>query len=337
MKIFNPKTGEAFIPFEYSKEEMFERKVVELSSQIFGEDSIYFDIKKKIRNGDIATIPDGYLLDLTNPVEPTLYVVENELSTHDAFNHIGIQLLKFVTSFDESQEQIKKILMAELQSNNHLMKKFEDACSKSNSRNIDFYMDSIVNKEFRAIVIIDETSEELQNVISKINALISVIELRTYINSKNEMIHEFNTLYDDEDVNEYEAKSNADINELKRKAERRQHCDTVVVPARKEGFEKVFLGEDRWYAIKIGAAMRDKIKWIAAYQKAPISAITHVAKVKEIKPYKNTGKFQVIFEGAAEEIKPIKLSNPNNSPQGPVYAKKNVLDVAKSVDDVIKK
>ena len=36
--------------------------------------------------------------------------------------------------------------------------------------------------------------------------------------------------------------------------------DTVIVPAQKDGFEKVFLGEDCWYAIRISGGMLDKIK-----------------------------------------------------------------------------
>jgi len=58
-------------------------------------------------------------------------------------------------------------------------------------------------------------------------------------------------------------------------------CDTVIVPARKDGFEKVFLGESQWHEIRIGSEMIDRLKYIAAYQVAQISAITHVAQVKE--------------------------------------------------------
>jgi hypothetical protein len=47
--------------------------------------------------------------------------------------------------------------------------------------------------------------------------------------------------------------------------------DTVIVPAQKDGFEKVFLGENCWYAIRIAGGMLDKIKFIAAYQSQPIS------------------------------------------------------------------
>ena len=78
--------------------------------------------------------------------------------------------------------------------------------------------------------------------------------------------------------------------------------DTVVVPAVKGGFNRVFLGENRWYAIRISRKMRDKIKYIAAYQSAPISAITHYAPVKEIKPYGDQGKFQLLFSDPASRL-----------------------------------
>ena len=33
-----------------------------------------------------------------------------------------------------------------------------------------------------------------------------------------------------------------------------------------------------------------------------MSAVTHIAEVQEIKPYKDTGKYQLIFKGAPQEI-----------------------------------
>ena len=82
--------------------------------------------------------------------------------------------------------------------------------------------------------------------------------------------------------------------------------------------------------------MKDRIKFIAVYRVAPIQAITHIAKVQEIKPYKDTGKYQVIFEGAAEQIKPIKLKEGEAGPQGPFYVQREKLLNAKTVDEALK-
>jgi hypothetical protein len=78
--------------------------------------------------------------------------------------------------------------------------------------------------------------------------------------------------------------------------------DTIVVPAQKDGFEKVFLGQDCWYAIRISAGMLDKIKYIAAYQTTPVMAITHYAPVDRIEPYGEDGKYKVVFALKAREL-----------------------------------
>ena len=67
--------------------------------------------------------------------------------------------------------------------------------------------------------------------------------------------------------------------------------DTIIVPAQKGGFDRAFLGKNCWYAIRISGGMRPKIKYIAAYQTHPISAITHYAPVDHIEPYGEGGKY----------------------------------------------
>jgi len=62
--------------------------------------------------------------------------------------------------------------------------------------------------------------------------------------------------------------------------------DTIVVPAREEGFNEVFLGENSWYSIRMSSSMIDRVKYIASYQKAPVSAITHYAEVRKLKDMK---------------------------------------------------
>jgi hypothetical protein len=50
--------------YEYPLEKEFEQIIIEKSAQIFGENSIFIDIKKRIGDS-ILTIPDGYLIDFS--------------------------------------------------------------------------------------------------------------------------------------------------------------------------------------------------------------------------------------------------------------------------------
>ena len=112
--------------------------------------------------------------------------------------------------------------------------------------------------------------------------------------------------------------------------------DTIIVPAKDEGFKEVFLGDDCWYAIRIGGGMLNKIKYIAAYQSQPISAITHLAPVSHIEPYGDTGKYKVVFSEPAKEITHIKYGDaPSGSMQGPRYANKVKLDQASNLVDIL--
>ena len=114
-----------------------------------------------------------------------------------------------------------------------------------------------------------------------------------------------------------------------------QEFDTVIVPAKKEGFERVFLGEDCWHAIRIAPGRLHKINYIAAYQSHPVSAITYYAPVDRIEPYGETGKYKLIFSEKARPIGPIPLGDAlPTSMQGIRYARLAKLNTAKRLSDV---
>jgi hypothetical protein len=66
--------------------------------------------------------------------------------------------------------------------------------------------------------------------------------------------------------------------------------DTIIVPAREESFKRTFLAENRWHHVRIHPRMLPRIKYIAVYRSAPISAITHVALVRDIARCVNAGE-----------------------------------------------
>ena len=81
--------------------------------------------------------------------------------------------------------------------------------------------------------------------------------------------------------------------------------DTIVVPAREENFQKIFLGEKRWYGYWINPKIISNLKYIAAYRSMPIKALTHWAKIKSIENSNSEKKYIINFE-TPEEIEPIK-------------------------------
>jgi hypothetical protein len=114
--------------------------------------------------------------------------------------------------------------------------------------------------------------------------------------------------------------------------------DTIIVPAQKEGFEKVFLGEDCWYAIRIAGGMLDKIKYVAGYQTQPVSAITHYAPVSRIEPYGESGKYKLVFSDKAKLIGPIPFADaPQGAMQGPRYTTFAKLQSATKLTELLSK
>ena len=131
---------------KFKNEAELEKVIVNLSDDIFGPKSIYINTKKKIKrkNSGFASIPDGYLLDFRNNIK--LWVVENELSTHDSFRHIGVQLLKFATQFSEGSFAVKEILTDYINKSGSVQKKFKSLIRNSEFTNISEALDFALYK-----------------------------------------------------------------------------------------------------------------------------------------------------------------------------------------------
>jgi hypothetical protein len=111
--------------------------------------------------------------------------------------------------------------------------------------------------------------------------------------------------------------------------------NTVIVPAWPDGFEKVFLGQNCWYAIRISGGMLPKIKYIAAYRTQPEMKVTHYAPVASIEPYGEEGKYKLIFGESAKPIGPIPFADaPQGSMQGIRYTTFEKLMKAKKLIDL---
>lgn len=270
-------------PYKYNTENEFEQEIVKNKTAIFGEKSIYFEIKKKIGN----TIPDGYCLDLTFHTEPKLYFIEIEMESHDLYGHIAEQLLKFSMAFDDNKYKLKNILMEEIAKDSEKQKMLKNYVQDSKTKFSDeteLLYHVIYEMPISIIVIIDEYTEQLKRVQSKLNDEITVLEFESY-KANGDIAHKFTPFYDDQEI-DVDNEETADVDEL----------DTIIVPAMEEGFNQVFLGENCWYAVRISAPMLNRIKYVAAYQVAPVSGVTYYASVDRIEKYKETGKYIIYFK-----------------------------------------
>jgi hypothetical protein len=342
MAVLLDGNGCLYHPEPFSNEADFEKSVVALADEIFGPSSIYVDVKKRVRGKEIVTIPDGYVIDMTEADNPKLFVIENEIVSHDPFQHIGIQMLKFVTSFDDAKLAVRTFLMEDIAKHKEKLARLDDGCSRSTSRNIDNYLDQAVYGDFRGIVVIDDARPELHRVLEKIYANISVLELKRFESDDGQRLFLFDTLYDEYDDEAMQAgdKRSRRRKKVSRETQaarraRRAASDTIIVPAREEGFLETFLGENRWYAIRIGAAMKERIKYIATYQVAPVSAVTYIAEVQEIRPYRDTGKYLLTFKEPAHRIGPIPVKDVRYAPQSPVYVQREKLEQAECLEDAL--
>jgi hypothetical protein len=316
---------EKYIEVPYDNESDLEDAVNEVKDALFGSTRIYLDDKKKIgQKGGTNNLPDGYLIDLTNKQDPKIFVVENDLASHQHLKHIAVQILEFSLSFETSKVKVKNIIKEMLQKRPDEWKKCEAFAKKNGYENVDYLLESIIHKKdsFNALLIIDELGEELETVlISRFKFPVEVTTLKRYKSENGKILYEFEPF-----LNEVtEDTEKVDISDI----------DTIVIPAREDGFKEVFIDENCWYAIRLNSSMIPKIKYIAAYQVAPISAITHIAGVKSIEQWKDTNKYILHFTEPAEKIKKVPLgTNKGKAPQSPRYSSRDRILNAKSLDNV---
>lgn len=316
-------------PFESESE--LEKAIIEVSQQLFGVNRVYIDVKRKIGlKGSIRNIPDGYLLDLSSLKTPVVYVVEVELAGHDPLKHIAVQVLEFSLSFETSPTIVKSIIKNTLLANPEAMARCQQYATTNNYDNVDVLLEKMVygNDTFRALVVIDEVTDELETVlISRFKFPVEIITLNRHKSSTGERLYHFEPFLEElgpQGGSNGPSQSPLDPSDI----------DTIVVPAQEEGFINTFVGENCWYQIRIHSSMIPKLKYIAAYQVAPESAITHFAEIQKIELYKDTNKYIVYFKEPANTIGPIRLvkNGQAHAPQAPRYTSFSRLSVAKDLD-----
>lgn len=151
--------------FTYATESELENEVVKYSKQLFGEKTIYINVKKKLAGKSLGnTIPDGFLFDFSDTSAPAFYLVEVELAKHDFYRHIFPQITKFISFFknNNSQSELIEKIHEFLMEDADLTKRFREL---SNSKEPYKTIKDIVEDAQNILIIIDEDKNELKEIM----------------------------------------------------------------------------------------------------------------------------------------------------------------------------
>ncbi|MBJ8325852.1 PIN-like domain-containing protein [Streptococcus pacificus] len=138
--------------------------------------------------------------------------------------------------------------------------------------------------------------------------------------------------------NEKESIEN-EITEIEKISTEIEYQDTIIVRAKKHGFNEVFLGEDSWYWVRIDKDRIPFVNYIAVYQTSPVKEITHYATIKDFETSdEDPTKKKIIFKNKATELKKhIPLGNDWNALQSNRYTNFQNLFNSKDTDDLFSK
>ena len=253
--------GKIYELSDYENEKEIEAALNNLSEDIFGKGRIFINVKKLIGKENKG-IPDGYLLDLSLK-KPELYFVEVELKEHHLIKHIAVQILNFKLAFDEDKERIKKILLQQIEKDQKMKEKCSNYASNNGYQNLHNLIDkAVIESEFQAIIVIDESDPSVEkNLLNNFKFPTFILNLKKFESLDQNKIYQYD-LFDEDQGTDVQTKDGEEIEAIDK-----SKFDTIIVPARKEGFERVFIGENRWWEIKFSKKIQPQIKYIAAYQK----------------------------------------------------------------------
>ena len=162
-----------------ANEDELEQAVKEHAEDIFGEDSIYFDIKHKLKSkAGIGSIPDGYVIILGD--QPHWHIVEVELSSHPLYEHIVPQVSRFINGIKNpsTQKDIADALYQEIGSDEFLKLRLKKAIGTTEAYK---FLSDLLSKSPVVTIIIEKHTEQLEEAIGALaHSQIKVVEFRTF-------------------------------------------------------------------------------------------------------------------------------------------------------------
>ncbi|MBN1181817.1 MAG: hypothetical protein JXB49_05980, partial [Bacteroidales bacterium] len=161
-----------------NSEDDLEKIVEKNSKHIFGEDSFYFNFKRKVRSrSGIGSVPDGYLITFNNT--PEWYILEIELASHPLYDHIIPQLTKFNRAIEEisTKKTLIDMFYNEIKADLVLESTIKN---KIGSGEIFKFISDLISVKPKIIIVINERTSELDEVTRDLRGDIKILEFKIF-------------------------------------------------------------------------------------------------------------------------------------------------------------
>ena len=145
---------------------------------IFGDNSFYFNFKRKVKSkSGIGSIPDGYLIIFNNI--PEWYILEIELASHPLYNHIIPQLTKFNRAIEEisTKKSLIDMFYNEIKTDLVLEASIKN---KIGSGEIYKFISDLISVKPKIIIVINERTTELNEVTRELRGEIKILEFKIF-------------------------------------------------------------------------------------------------------------------------------------------------------------
>jgi len=154
-------------------------KIIEKNYKyIFGEESFYFNFKKKLKSkSGIGSIPDGYLIVFNST--PEWYILEVELASHPLYDHIIPQLTKFNRGIEgvSTKKSLIDMFYDEIKTNPILEARVKE---KIGSGEVYKFISDLISDKPSIIIVINERTSELEEAIRDIRGDVKILEFKIF-------------------------------------------------------------------------------------------------------------------------------------------------------------
>ncbi len=170
--------GVKYILKNPDNEDYLEKIIEKNYKYIFGEESFYFNFKKKLKSkSGIGSIPDGYLIVFNS--NPEWYILEVELASHPLYDHIIPQLTKFNRGIEgvSTKKSLIDMFYDEIKTNPILEARVKE---KIGSGEVYKFISDLISVKPSIIIVINERTSELEEAIRDIRGDVKILEFKIF-------------------------------------------------------------------------------------------------------------------------------------------------------------